>query len=182
MMEWIERWRFWSTCDRIGPDIPLTHWRLHFPRAMRRLCTAKFQRFGEGAQFRPGAYAVTCSKISLGARVVVRPQTMLMADPRTGDGQIVIEDDVLIGSGVHIYTANHRYADPTVPIIDQGHDPALDVVVRRGAWIGAGAIILPGVEIGRNAVVAAGSVVSRSIPEAVLVAGAPAKAIRPAAP
>jgi acetyltransferase-like isoleucine patch superfamily enzyme len=182
MGELMERWRFWSTCDRIGPDIPLSHWRLYFPRAMERLCAAKFRRFGQGAEFRPGAYAVTCSKISLGAKVVIRPQTMLMADPRDGDGHIVIEDEVLMGSNVQIYTANHRYADPGTPIIYQGHERAQDVIVRRGAWIGAGVIILPGVEIGRNAVIAAGSVVTRSIPETVVAAGAPAKVVRRIAP
>src|SRR5262249_13086741 len=110
--EFLWRWRFWSHCDRIGPDIPLTPLRLHFPTLMKVLCKKKFASFGMESEFRPGAYAVTCSKIYIGDRVVIRPHTMLFADPRTGEaGKIIIEDDVLIAAGVHIYTANHQFSD-----------------------------------------------------------------------
>lgn len=172
------RWRFWMSADRIGPDIPATSWRLHFPSTGRRLCEGKFRRFGPDAEFRWGAYAVTCSKISLGRRVVIRPGVMLFAYPHGEDGQIVIEDDVLMGSGVHIYSGNHAFSDTSRDIIDQGHDPAADVVVRRGAWIGAQAILLPGVEIGEGAVVGAGSVVTRSVPAGAIAVGNPARPIR----
>ena len=174
----ISRWRFWSNCDRIGPDIPLTHWRLHYPMLMKVLCKRKFASFGEDSEFRPGAYAITCSKIFIGARVVIRPQSMLFADPRDLAGKIVIEDDALIGSGVLIYTANHELSDRDIPIAKQGHRDARDVVLRVGSWIGANAIILPGVEIGAGAVVGAGSIVSRSIPEGCIAAGNPARVIR----
>ena len=52
------------------------------------------------------------------------------------------------------------------------------IVIRRNAWIGAGAIILPGVTVGENAIVAAGAVVTKDVPDNVIVAGAPAKTIR----
>ena len=109
---------------------------------------------------------------------VIRPQSMLFADPRDFAGKIVIEDDALIGSGVHIYTANHELSDRDIPIAKQGHREARDVVLRVGSWIGANAIILPGVEIGAGAVVGAGSIVSRSIPEGCIAAGNPARVIR----
>lgn len=51
-------------------------------------------------------------------------------------------------------------------------------MIQDNAWIGTGALILPGVTIGRNAVVAAGSTVTKDVPENTLVAGAPAKIIR----
>lgn len=173
------RWRFWSNCDRIGPDILLTHWRLHFPTLMRALCEKKFGSFGENSEFRPGAYAITCSKISIGARVVIRPQTMLFADPRAAvAGKILIEDDVLIGAGVHVYTANHNFSNPALPIAVQGHNDARDVILRTGSWIGAHAVILPGVEVGPGAVVGAGSVVTRSVPQECVAAGNPARVIR----
>jgi acetyltransferase-like isoleucine patch superfamily enzyme len=175
MKELIERRRFWASCDRIGPDILSSHWRLFFPTLMTRLCTVKFRHFGLGAEFRPGAYAIMCSKISIGAHVVVRPGTMLFADPREGAGHIVIEDDALLGSAIHIYTSNHAFSNPGQLIIAQGHCRAEDVVIRRGAWVGAGAIILPGVTIGENAVVGAGSVVTRSVPDFCLAMGNPAR-------
>lgn len=171
------RLAFWRKVDRIGPDIPLTHWRLHFPSSMRRLCRAKFLRFGDGAEFRPGAYAVTCSKIEIGERVVVRPGCMLFAHPEGHDGKIIIEDDVLMGGAVHIYTSNHQFDDRNRPIIDQGHREPRDVVIRRGAWIGANAVLLCGVEVGANAVVGAGSVVTRSVLAGTVAAGNPARPI-----
>lgn len=171
------RINFWRTADRIGPDIPLTHWRLHFPHLMKRLCREKFAHFGEGAEFRPGAYAVFCSRISLGRRVVIRPGCMLFADWRTDAANITIEDDVMLGSDVHIYVHNHRFDDRTLPIIDQGYESSGPVTLRRGCWVGAKATILPGVTIGENAVVGAGSVVTHDVPPATVVAGNPARAI-----
>ena len=173
-----QRVAFWRDADRIGPDVPLTHWRLHFKSTMRALCESKFRRFGEAAEFRPGAYAVVCSRISLGCRVVIRPGCMLFAND-TGD--ITIEDDVMLGSGVHIYVGNHRFDDPTRAVIDQGHTPSRAVVLKRGCWVGANAIVLPGVTIGENAVVGAGSVVTKDIASSVVAAGNPARVIRPIA-
>lgn len=173
-----DRLRFWNDADRLGPDMPSTHWRLHFRSTMLRLCRKKFRRFGSDAEFRPGAYAVCCSKISLGNRVVVRPGCMLFADPRHDGAGITIEDDVMLGSGVHIYVHSHRFDDPARPIIDQGYSPSRPVLLERGCWIGAGAIILPGVTIGRNAVVGAGSVVTRCIPAFTVAAGNPARVLR----
>lgn len=172
------RLKFWRSADRLGPDIPGTHWKLHFPSAMRRICRQKFRQFGEGAEFRPGAYAICCSKISLGSRVVIRPGSMLFADPRTDGAGIVIEDDVMLGSGVHIYVGNHRFGDVNLAIIDQGHSPSEQVTLRKGCWIGAGCIILPGVTIGESAVVGAGSVVAKDIPARVVAVGNPARPIR----
>lgn len=78
---------------------------------MRHLCEKKFKRFGENSEFRPGAYAEACSKIEIEKNVVIRPNTFLFADPTEGGGGIVIEDNVLIGSGVHFYTNNHEFKD-----------------------------------------------------------------------
>ncbi|MBS4096029.1 MAG: acyltransferase [Sulfuricella sp.] len=176
-MKWSEVWdriKFWKIADRLGPDIPYTHWRLHFKSTMRALCERKFKYFGNGAEFRPGAYAICCSKINLGNRVVIRPGSMLFADPRGDGAGITIEDNVMLGSGVHIYVHNHRFDDPNIPIIDQGHYPSAPVVLKQGCWIGANAIILPGVTVGENSVVGAGSVVTKNIPSRVLAMGNPA--------
>ena len=178
-MKWSEafsRIRFWQTADRIGPDIPFTHWRLHFKSAMVDLCKSKFKYFGDCAEFRPGAYAIGCSQISLGRRVIIRPGCMLFAD-ETG-GQITIEDDVMLGSGVHIYVANHRFNGIETPIIDQDYFQSKPVVLKKGSWIGSNVIILPGITVGENSVIGAGSVVTKSIPDRVVVAGNPARVIR----
>jgi len=169
--------RFWKEADRIGPDIPYTHWRLYFKSMMLKLCKKKFRYFDNTAEFRPGAYAICCSKISLGRRVVIRPATMLFADPREGGAGINIEDDVLMGSGVHLLVHNHRF-DNNIPIIDQGHYPSREIALKKGCWIGQNVIILSGVTIGENSVIGAGSVVTRSIQSGVIAVGNPARIIR----
>lgn len=165
--------------DRIGPDIPFTHWMLHYPSTMKRLTQKKFQFFSNTAQFRPGAYAVGCSKIRIGDRVVIRPNTMLFAETLVEmETSIIIEDNVMMGSGVHIYVNNHKFDRADIPLIDQGYYPDEQVVLKNGCWIGANAIILPGVTIGVNSVVGAGSVVTKDVPDGVVAAGIPAKIIK----
>ena len=88
-------------------------------------------------------------------------------------GGITIEDDVFIGPKVNLITENHP--------IDPANRKALickPIVIKRNAWIGAAATILPGVTIGKNAVVAAGAVVSKDIAANTVVGGIPAKHIR----
>ena len=172
------RLRFWKTADRLGPDIPSSHWKLHFKSTMLKLCKEKFKYFSDTAELRPGAYAVGCKAISIGNRVVIRPGCMLHANPFRLDAGITIEDDVMMGSGVHIYVDKHNFNDPEVLIIDQGDAEPQPVLLSKGCWVGANVIILPGVTIGENAVVGAGSVVTRNVPPRTLAAGNPAGIIR----
>jgi acetyltransferase-like isoleucine patch superfamily enzyme len=175
--ELINRFDYWAKADRIGPDFPLTHWKLHFESSMRKLCKKKFLKFDDGAVVRPGVYAEACSKISIGKSVVIRPGTFLFADPSPDGGGITIEDFVLIGPCVQFYTNNHNFSDSKLPIFFQGYPPATQsdsILIKEGAWIGAGSIILPGVVIGENAVVGAGSVVTKSISPGAVVGGVPA--------
>ena len=179
--ELLSRCRFFNSADRLGPDFPTTHWRLHVPSLMTALCRKKFKYFGHGAQFRAGAYAEACSKIEIGAGVVIRPGSFLFADPRPGGAGIIIEDHVLLGPAVHVYTNNHEFTNPDVPIAFQDYPPVRSsdsVKISSGSWVGAGAVILPGVTIGTNTVVGAGSVVTRSLPSGVVAAGNPARVIR----
>jgi acetyltransferase-like isoleucine patch superfamily enzyme len=88
-------------------------------------------------------------------------------------GGITLEDDVLIGPKVNIVTENHP--------LDPANRRALiskPILIKRNAWIGAAATILPGVTIGENAVVAAGAVVSKDVPANTVVGGIPARHIK----
>lgn len=178
VFELFSRVRFWNKADRLGPDIPSTHYKLYFKKSGKRLCKKKFKHFGEGAEYRPGAYAFTCSNISIGKNVVIRPTTMLFADPRDNGAGITIGDDVLLGSGVHFYVANHRFTDKSKAIIYQGHPESQPILVKKGAWIGANAVILPGVTIGINAVIGAGSIVTKDIADYCIAVGNPARIIK----
>jgi len=71
IFELFSRIKFWKNTDRLGPDIAGTHYKLYFKKAGRKLCEKKFKYFGEGAEFRPGAYAIACSKISIGKNVLL---------------------------------------------------------------------------------------------------------------
>lgn len=177
MKKTLDKIKFWLCCDRIGPDIPLTHWLLFSNRLGRWICRKKFKQFSEGACVRPGVYAICCSKIELGKCVVLRPGVRLFADPREGGEGISIGDKVLIGSSVHMYVSNHNYEDKDKPIYDQGHSESQGIVIKKGAWVGANVTILPGVCIGENSVVGAGSVVTKSIPDFSTAVGNPAKLI-----
>jgi len=90
---------------------------------------------------------------------------------------LVIGDDVFTGPYVYITDQNHGYADPDVPIGRQLPSNAA-VSIGPGCWLGAGAVVLPGARIGRNVVVAAGSVVRGTVPDRCVVAGVPAKMVR----
>ncbi len=168
---------FDTKVKRLGPDIPFTHWKLHFKYSANKLCQKKFNFFGLDSEFRPGAYAINTDKISIGNNVVIRPNTMLFADERSDNLSICIQDNVLIGSGVHMYVSNHIYSNKSIKIINQGSSLPLTITIEEGAWIGANAIILPGVTIGKNAVVGAGSIVTKSVPPGSVVAGNPARTI-----
>lgn len=171
--------KFCLKADRIGPDIPFTHWMLHYQNRMLSLCTKKFKKFSPTAQFRAGAYAVGCSKIEIGNRVIIRPTTMLFGDTVIDmDCSIRIEDDVMMGAGVHIYVNNHKFDDRTISLIDQGYYPDQAVILKKGCWIGANSIILPGVTIGENSVIGAGSIVTKSVPSFSVAVGSPAKVIK----
>lgn len=175
LKEFLMRWKWSKEADRLGPDMLATHFSFYIPSLRNKICKAKFAYFGAGAEFRIGAYAVNCSNIYLGKNVTIRPNSFLMADK---NGEIRIEDDVLIGSGVHIYVSNHRFDNSEIPIFYQGHTQSKSVCLKRGCWIGANVVILPGITIGENAVVGAGSIVTKNIPSRSIVAGNPAKVIK----
>ncbi len=88
-------------------------------------------------------------------------------------GGITIEDHVLIGPQVKLVTENH----PIDPKTRRGM-LAKPILIKKNAWIGAGATVLPGVTIGENSIVAAGAVVSKDVPDNVIVGGIPAKFLK----
>lgn len=88
-------------------------------------------------------------------------------------GSITIEDDVFIAPCVKITTEAH----PENP--EERHNLLIKpVAIKQNAWIGANAVILPGVIIGKNAIIGAGAVVTKDVEDNAVVAGVPAKFIR----
>ena len=91
--------------------------------------------------------------------------------------RIVIEDDVFTGHYVYITDQNHGYEDLEVPIGLQLWKNA-PVRIGAGSWLGHGSVVLPGSDIGRNVVIAAGAVVSGTVPDHSVVGGIPARVLR----
>ena len=92
------------------------------------------------------------------------------------DTEIFIGDNCMFGPNVVIATAGH----PVLPELRaQGYQYNAAVHIGRNVWVGAGALILPGVSIGDDTVIGAGSVVTRDLPAGVVAVGNPSRVLRP---
>ncbi len=92
-------------------------------------------------------------------------------------GKVVIGNDVIFGPNVSIFSETHNFDDPNVPIHLQG-ETRKGVTIEDGAWIGTRAVILDGVTVGRNSIVAAGAVVTKDVPPGSIVGGVPARVLK----
>jgi maltose O-acetyltransferase len=110
------------------------------------------------------------SRLEVGDRVFVNAGVIV-----DNKASVIIEDDAAIGPGALITTAGH---DMSSPRRRQGPVEPAPVHIGRGAWIGARAVVLPGVTVGEGSVVAAGAVVTRDCKPHTVYAGVPARPIR----
>ena len=131
---------------------------------------ALFLSCGEEVFIEQGFYCDYADKVSLGKRVYININCTLL-----DGGLITIGDDCLIGPNVQILTINHAMSPKER---QDKKNYAEDVSIADNVWIGAGAIILPGVSIATGAVIGAGSVVNKDVQTNCLYAGNPAKKIR----
>ena len=92
-------------------------------------------------------------------------------------GPVCIGNHVNLAQGITVTALNHNFAD-TNRRIDEQDISTRPVVIGDDVWIGANAVILPGVTIGRHVVVAAGAVVTKDVPDSCVVAGIPAKVVK----
>jgi acetyltransferase-like isoleucine patch superfamily enzyme len=94
-----------------------------------------------------------------------------------GGAQIIIRDDAIIGAGAVLVSEMYSYADPLLPAREQ---PKImgDIVIEENATVGANAVVLPGVTIGRSAIVGAGAVVTADVPPFSVAIGVPARVVK----
>jgi acetyltransferase-like isoleucine patch superfamily enzyme len=111
-------------------------------------------------------------KIRVGHHVQIGEEAFLQAG-----GGLTMGDWVMLGPGVKIWTQNHRYDDPDVPIDRQGVEYR-EVVIGDDCWLGANCFLMPGTRLGRGCVVAACSVVgAKNYPDYSIIMGHPARVI-----
>lgn len=157
----------------IGKKLPESYAKVHFfsKRIRYLMCKFIFQSigkevniernvfFGNGRNIQIGDY----SGIGINARV---------------QGPLQIGSHCMMGPDVIIYTRGHNIEDVEVPMMFQGDTPEREVIIEDDVWIGARAILLPGVRIGRGSVVAAGAVVTKDVEPYTIVGGVPAVVIK----
>lgn len=129
---------------------------------------------GEGCWIEPPLYVNWGSRITLGDHVYANTGLTVIDDTF-----VTIGSHVMLGPRVTISAASHP-VDPELR--RQAYQYDLPVVLEENVWVGAGATILPGVTIGKNSVIGAGSVVDRDIPPDVVAAGVPCRVLREIGP
>ena len=163
------------------------------PRWYVRLLAPLYQHRGRGSKIYCSVRMDTppYRRFSLGRRSVVESyccitnavgDVVIGAATRIGIhctviGPVTIGSHVNLAQGITVTALNHNFSDPSLRIDEQGVSTKA-VVIGDDVWIGANAVILPGVTIGSHVVVAAGAVVTKDVPANTLVGGVPAKVIK----
>ncbi len=138
--------------------------------AVQEILVELLGEFGEGSEIRPPLQCDYGSQTTIGARTFANWGLVLL-----DVAKITVGDDVQIGPNVQILTATHPLEpDPR----RQKWEAAEPIMIGNNVWLGGGVIVCPGVTIGADTVVGAGSVVTRDLPQGVLAVGSPARVLR----
>lgn len=139
------------------------------PAQRHTLLAERLGAAGEGSEIRPPFHCDYGFNLHLGRGVFLNFDCVILDVVRVDIG-----DGTQIGPAVQIYTADHP-RDPAQR--REGWEFGKPVRIGRNVWIGGGAIVLPGVTIGDDALIGAGSVVTRDVPAGATVAGNPARVV-----
>lgn len=150
----------WKKCEEIN-SVPRSCWELH---------DVIVEKLGislpESSTIVQPVHIDVASGLEIGNNVFINYNSSMMSA-----GGIIIEDNVQIGPNVMLVTTNHDFNRREIVI----HKP---ITIKKGAWIGGRSLILPGVTVGENAVVAGGAVVTKDVEANTIVGGNPAKVIK----
>lgn len=148
-----------QTLFRLNHTMPATE---EFDLLLKEL----FPDMGEGSRVNTPLSGVRFNKVKIGKNVVIMPGCLMMSA-----GGITIEDEAMIAANVQLISNNHDLDNRSIIT-------CRPIRICCRAWIGAGATILPGVTVGENSVVGAGSVVTHDVEPNTVVAGNPARLMR----
>ena len=124
------------------------------------------ENIGEGSFVAAPFSGAVFQNIRIGKNVFINSNLLAMAR-----GGITIEDDAQIAANVSLLSNNHDPYERMVLLCKP-------ILIQKGAWIGANAVILPGVSVGKHAIVGAGSVVTKDVPDYAVAVGNPARIIK----
>ena len=125
-----------------------------------------FGHIGQGSFVGSNLAGAVFNFVSIGDHCFINSNCLMMAR-----GKITIEDDVQIAANVSLISNNHDPYERQILLCKP-------VLIKKGAWVGANSIVLPGVCVGKHAIVGAGSVVTKDVPDYAVVVGNPAKVIK----
>ena len=147
-------------CQKFNLALPLTE---EYFSLMNELF---YNQIGKNSVVNNQLTVVLPKNVTIGSGVTVMNGALMMAA-----GGITIEDKVMIAANVQLISNNH---DP----YEREVLTCRPIKIKYGAWVGAGATILPGVTVGKYAIVGANSVVNKDIPDYAVAVGSPAKVIK----
>ena len=147
-------------CQKLNLALPYTE---EYFSTMKELF---YNQIGKNSVVNNQLTVVLPKNVTIGSGVTVMNGALMMAA-----GGITIEDKVMIAANVQLISNNH---DPYVRDVIT----CRPILIKYGAWVGAGATILPGVTVGKYAIVGANSVVNKDIPDYAVAVGSPAKVIK----
>ena len=129
------------------------------------------RRLGTQTVIQPGLRITNPESVSIGSHCNLAQGIFI-----TGGGGVEIGDWVGFGPDVKIWSVNHRFDDPDRPWLLQGWEKK-PVHIEDDVWLGAGVFIMPGITIGKGAIISACAVVNKSVPPYALVVGNPARVV-----
>ena len=146
----------------------------------RRILEQLFGKIGRNVPIDENFHCEYGKNIFIGNDVIIGPNCTFIDNEK-----IIIGNSIMFAPNVQIYTAYHPVLPEERYILERDADDPIyyrtcadPVEIKDGAWIGGGAIILPGVTIGKNSIIGAGSVVNRSIPDNCVAVGNPCRVIK----
>ncbi len=147
-------------CFKINSTMPMTE---EYNQLVKELFG---DHIGENSVIQAPLRCILADPVHIGKNVMIMYNCLMMSR-----GGITIEDDAMIAANVSLISNNHDPYDRQVLLCKP-------VTIRKGAWVGANSTILPGVTVGKYAIVAAGAVVTKDVPDYAVVGGNPAKVIK----
>ena len=147
-------------CFKINHTMPTS------PECKRLIDELFNNTLGEGTVIHPPIFTLLADKVKIGKNVVILNGFQCMSA-----GGLTIEDDTMISLNCTIATNNHDFYERNIITCKPVH-------IKRNVWIGVNVTILPGVTIGENAVVGAGAIVTKDVPDNAVVVGSPARVVK----